>query len=415
MKHVLFIAYLFPPSAGGGVQRTVKFLKYLSRMNIRATVITGAVKGGSTQSSLTKDIPTTTNVQRVSGFLVPTLAPSIIKRNIIKWILTVDAEIGWLPFAVKRGFKLIRENKFSTMYSTSAPYTDHLVALGLKEHSDLPWVADFRDPWVANFSQQFATRFHKRFCAYLEDRVVRTADRVLVVSEPMKRQFVERYPGVESDKFVTIPNGFDPDDFKGQTPIKNKNICFRLVYTGNLYGEKQTARPFLQALRKALDRRLIDREKFSLTFFGSVGEKTRRLVNNYGLQDVCKIEGRKSHTEVIRMQLGAEALLLIIGSGPGSDVVFTGKIFEYLAAKKMILALVPDGAASELVKKAKAGIVVDPDDIGAIEKTLVDCYRKWEHGQLRIEPDEQVIDSYARPLQAQRLAEIFATLKCKNI
>jgi hypothetical protein len=178
MKNVLFIAYLFPPRGGGGVQRTVKFVKYLPQFGWQPSVLTAPVRSGIQDLSLAAEVPPRTAVVRVRGLVLSHRIPWRLRRWMTRWVFTVDEQIGWLPFAIRRGSDLLRSGSWHTLYSTSGPYTDHLVALGLKRRTKLAWVADFRDPWLGNFATSFATPLHRRLCEHLERKIVTTAERV---------------------------------------------------------------------------------------------------------------------------------------------------------------------------------------------------------------------------------------------
>jgi len=402
---VLFVSHLFPPHGGGGVQRTVKFIKYLTRRDFRITVLTGAVDHSLADPVLYRDLPDSIEIRRARGLKIPSAVPWTARNQLTRWLLIVDEQVGWLPFAVREGKKLLdRRNPFDAIFSTSSPITDHLVAMRLRKVSGLPWVADFRDPWIGNFSLKFATPLHRRLCARLEDRIVSTADRIIVVSETMREQFLTRYPHVDGARFVTIPNGFDHEDYLDRVSYGGKGDRFNLVYTGSLYGSRQTARPVLEGLRQALDDSLVDRARFSMVFVGKAGGETRKLVDRFGLHDVVRIEGYRPHDQIIDLQLEADALLLIIGSGPGSEVVFTGKVFEYLAARRPIIAVVPKGPAATLVEETAAGTIVPPEDTAAIARCLADHFAAWEEGRLEISPDDRLIAEYRRSVQAEKLA-----------
>jgi len=406
VKQVLFIAYLFPPAGGAGVQRTVKFVKYLPAFDWQPTVLTTSAPKGSIDTTIAAEIPSQTHIERVSGWALSTRLPWRLRRWLTQWILTVDQEIGWYPFATQRGLKLLSAQPYQAIYSTSAPYTNHLVALRLKQASQLPWIADFRDPWLDNFSAGFATSAHRAICANLEKRIVSTANRVLVVSEAMRQQFLNRYPSLSTDHFITLPNGFDPADFENIKPIPKDNTRFTLVYTGSLYGKRQSARPFLTALRQVLERKIIPRSSITVRFVGNVNKEAEKLTLEWNLSDIIEFTGYLPHADMLAHQLGADALLLIIGAGPGSDAVFTGKIFEYLAAGKPILALIPPGVAADLLTEAQIGKIVSPDDPNAIANALTNLFSAWQKGELNESPRPEVVARYNRHQQAKKLANL---------
>ncbi len=410
MKQVLFIAHMFPPRGGGGVQRSVKFVKYLPGEGWMPTVMAGRpTRGATSDPSLTQEIPSEVTVELIRGIELPYRLPWRVRRTLARWVLTVDEHIGWWPAAVIRGRELVQRGRFSAIYSTSGPYTDHLVAMQLQRETSLPWVADFRDPWLENFNAKFATRWHRSFCARLERKVLERADRVVVVSAPMKDQFIRRYGPLARKKVVVIPNGFDAADFNSATPHEYPRDAFTVTYTGSLYG-KQSIRSFLLAVRQLLDEEQIDASAFRLSLVGSVGKETLALVEEFGLADCVTVAGYVSHAKAISYQLGADVLLLVVAPVPGSQAVATGKIYEYLAAATPILGLVPPGFAADLLMEANAGIVVDPDNIDQMASALRDLYEKWRDGGIDYQANEGVVSRYERSRQAAKLAGVLDSI-----
>lgn len=415
VKRVLLIAFFFPPRGGGGVQRTVKFVKYLYEFGWQPTILTAPTTIPVRDPSMEAEVPSQTAIVRVRGLTLPDCLPWRFRRWVTHWVLTVDEQVGWLPFAVREGSALLGQGGWQALYSTSTPYTDHLVAMRLKRESQLPWVADFRDPWLDNFAAAFATPVHRSFCARLERNIVFAADRVLVISEPMRQQFLRRYPELPPAHVITLPNGFDPADFELVKPAA-RDSRFTLVYAGSLYGSR-TARPFLTALRQLLDDQTIPRDMLCVRFVGSPGYETAQLVTEWALNDVVELVGYLPHTESIAQQLSADALLLIIAGGANSEAVFTAKIFEYLAAAKPILALIPPGTAADLLTEAfgvealaGALCIVPPDDPAAIATALVTQITAWREGRLQGSPDPAVIGRYDRRRQTGELARILDEL-----
>jgi glycosyltransferase involved in cell wall biosynthesis len=408
LKQALIIAYQFPPHGGGGVQRTTKFLKYLPVHGWQGTVLTGQEKARQPDPSLDTDIPPGTRIERVRGLLLPR-RPSRLRQWLATWVLTVDAELGWLPAAVQRGTKVLRSDRYAVIYSTSAPYTDHLVGLQLKGRFQLPWVADFRDPWTNNIHDLFPTRFHRRICERLEAAVIAKADRVLVVSEPMRQQFMRQYPQIEPTHFVTVTNGYDSADYKDATAHDLPTDKFHLIYTGSLYGQR-SAQNVLTAIRRLLDTKILSADQLCFWVIGAYGQEAPQLVAAYGLEGVVQLVKYIPHDELIRYQLAADALLLIIAEGARSEIVLTGKLFEYLAVQKPILAVVPPGAAADLLTEANVGVIVPPNDIDAITTQVATLFQAWQHQQLTVTPNHAVIERCERRQLTSKLAAIFDEL-----
>ncbi|MDX1688510.1 MAG: glycosyltransferase family 4 protein [Candidatus Promineifilaceae bacterium] len=408
MKDVLFIAYIFPPHGGGGVQRTTKFVKYLPRHGWRPTVL-AARHVHHRDPSLLADVPAGLRVRRTPVLLLPDWLPYRLRRWVARWIFIADMEVGWYPFATRAGRRLLREESFSALYSTSGPYTGHLVGLHLKRRHQIPWIADFRDAWIGHFQYEYPTPIQRAIAERMEKAVVHTADRVVAVNEGLRRHFLQRYPELPAEHFVTIPNGFDPDDYHDVTFPKDDER-FTIIYTGSLYGNVQTARPFLQALRQALaDGRLSDRE-IRVRFIGNAGVEAPQLVAEWGLEPVVDFLGYLPHSQVIGHQLTADALLLILGEHPHSEVVLPGKTFEYLYARRPILAMIPDGVTKDVLSEASVGHFAAPDRPDEISVVLVDMVAAWRRGELAAQPDPEVIARYDRRRQAQDLASLFEAL-----
>lgn len=408
MKKVLCIAYLFPPRGGGGVQRTTKFLKYLPEYGWQGTVLTGNEKSRQVDQSLGDDIPPNTRIERVRGFVLPR-RPSRVSRFLATWVLTVDAQLGWLPAAVRRGTKILQSNEYSLIYSTSAPYTDHLVGYRLKKKFGLPWVADFRDPWILNVHAHFPTRLHQKICINLEKQIISTADRVLVVSEPMRQQFIRQYPQISPSHFVTITNGYDRADYENATKHELAADKFQLVYTGSLYAS-QSIRPVLTAIRHLVEDDLLSADNFCFWIVGSYGSEAPQLVEEWNLQDIVTLISYTPHSQIIGYQIAADVLVLIIGDGPGTEIMLTGKIFEYLAAEKPILAAIPQSAAKDLLQEANISTIAASKDTAAIAKILGDMFQKWQQGELRIAPNHSLVEQYSRHNLTGKLVDVFEKL-----
>jgi glycosyltransferase involved in cell wall biosynthesis len=410
LKQVLFISYYTPPAGGGGVQRASKFIKYLPAFNWQPVVLTTTTNAYPLHDeSLLADLQPGTPIFRASGWRLPPKLPWRIRYFITRWFFLIDEQIGWLPDAVTQGSNIIQQGSLDAIYSTSPPNTAHLVGYKIHMRSRLPWIADFRDPWIGNFSSNYLTRWHRKIAEGWEKKVVLEADRVLSVSAPINAAFQSRYPQASPARFIILPNGYDPQDFDkaGNQPFDRHILPGKkqmdIVYTGSLYGARQTAYFFLQGLRLALDKHPTAKIRVRLT--GNLNPDVTRQISALDLAQFVQTMGYQPHQKSIELINQADLLLLIIGAGPGMDGVVTGKIFEYLAAHKPILALVPPGSAENIILSAHAGVVISPDDVAAISAALIGLYTRWEKNELKIESNQSAIIPYDRRVLAGRLAE----------
>jgi glycosyltransferase involved in cell wall biosynthesis len=406
------VAYFFPPIGGAGVQRTLKFAKYLPDCDWKPIIVTPRHSQTRLMDpDLTAEISQQARIVRTADLRLPDWIPWRLRAWITRWLFIVDEHIGWLLFAEGASLECIRREAVQAIFSTSAPYTDHLIAYRLKLKTNLPWIADFRDPWVDNFSAKFPTRMHQRLVTKMEGNVIRTADRVLVVSEPMRQAILSRHPHIPPAKVIVLPNGYDPADFSALEqdmiePTLEKDRLL-IVYSGSFYNQRRTAKEFLQALKLSLDEQRLSREHLRVRFVGNAGKHTLEWINTLGLNDVCQATGYLPHRQSLAHVMAADVLLLIVGRGPGSEAVFTGKIFEYLASGKTILCLADPGAAADLVREARAGVVVDPEDIPAIATQIGWLYQQWASGRLnQRKPHSAVVKRYDRSALTAQLATI---------
>lgn len=404
-RRVLIIAYLFPPAGGAGVQRTLKFVKYLPQCGWNPVVLTSKESTATLiDQAMVDEIPSGTEVHRAFALLPPRFFPSRLRRLISRWLLVVDEQLGWFPIASRSGARLASD--VQALYSTSGPYTNHLVGLRLKERTGLPWIVDFRDPWIGNAQLIFPTRFHRKMVESLEWKVVEAADRVLVVSKAVHRAFTNRYPNLSPSKFIYLPNGYDPQDFENFYPIQKDVHRFTITYTGSFYLRGRSPVPFLKSLLSVFERGDIPRQKISVNLIGNISQDIRNKVQELGLQDTIHFTGYIEHQHSIGYLKAADLLLLLVGDASDSQAVMPGKIFEYLAARRPILALAPDGVAADLLKETLSGVVVPPNDLAAIAEQLVKLYKQWEAGTLTSQTSDELINRYDRCSQTKTLAEI---------
>ena len=411
MKRVLFISYYVPPAGGGGVQRSSKFIKYLPTLDWQPIVLTVSENAYQIRDeSLLNDIQPGTPIFRTASLHLYQRLPWRIRNFISRWFLLIDEQVGWLPGAVSQGERIIQHFAIDAIYSTSPPNTAHLIAYKLKMLSNIPWLADFRDPWIGNFSANFPTSWHKKVVERWEAKVINLADCILSVSPPIEAALKSRYPHASPSKFFVVPNGYDSNDFDQsitQSSIENiqsKNNTLNVVYSGSFYGTQQTPLYFLHGLKLALVN--LANPKIQVRMIGNINPDVSRQISKLGLSHIVQVTGYIPHRQSIEEINKADLLLLIIGSGASMEGVVTGKIYEYLAAKKPILALVPEGVAAELIHSARAGIVVPPTDISAINRAIVDLYNRWRNDDLRIESNREVIEHYERHSLTARLTDI---------
>jgi glycosyltransferase involved in cell wall biosynthesis len=316
-----------------------------------------------------------------------------------------DRFMTWLPYAFFKGISVIRNDNVSVIYSTAPPFSNHLVAALLKKCTKKPLLVDFRDAWIANPARERKYgRMRQAVESLLEKSVIKSADLVVSTTEGITGDFRVRYASETPEKFLTLPNGFDRDEFndievsRTALPAKTK---MSIVHTGFLLMER-SPKPFLEALRRLLDERPSLAHELETHFIGESdtfldGKKITDYIKEYDLDRVVKLTGHVSRGEATQHQIRADVLLLIIGTVPKEQVMTYGvasKVFDYMMAKKPVLAIADEGPVWDLVKKTKIGEVLAPANIEGIKQCLSNAYDLYKKDALRAETDMAEVSRY---------------------
>lgn len=406
-KKVLIIAYHFPPDAAVGAMRPQKFVKYLPEFGWQPYVLTikekhiekrdeerlGDVRGISiTRTSFwrtplqtlldIRDRIRKNNVGRTkvngSASAFSTTSQKVesfgarIKRYFAALNWFPDDKLYWSLSAVLVGYRLIRREKIRFIYATSPPHSVSIIGLVLSKLTGAKLVVDFRDPWVTPVQSLPASvrcSFTDHLNAFFEAAVVNNAYVVITTTERLCNSLKDRYQNSASATFATIPNGYDACDFKdaGRQEGKTK---FIISYLGTFYMERDPEN-FLIALRQAISRGDIPPDRVEVRFIGKVNEVSNKpigkILDKHGITSLVKVLGRVSHSEAIRQMQSADLLLLL---APNQGYQIPAKTFEYMGARRPILAITEDGATADVIKATNAGLVAHQDDVDGIQAAL---------------------------------------------
>ena len=430
-KRVLFIAYYFPPLGLGGVQRATKFVKYLPKYGWDPRVLTvKPVSYFAEDSTLLEEFDTSVIV-RTESFdplrirerwrLNRTLNPlKVVKslpqdrqrmvRTILNYLFFPDSKIPWVPDAVKTGARLIHREGMDLIFSTSPPQSGHLVGYALYRRTGLPWIMDYRDDPTGRDDLTLPTPFHRKGIRWLTRKMIGSAKHVITVSRPIAST-IERM--TQRKDLSVIPNGFDTADFHADIRFPGKR--FTLTYCGTM-NTRIRPDPLFKAVRILLRRDPALRSRILLRFTGCViGFTFDRIIRKYGLDDIVQWDGYVPHKTCIRTMCDADMLLLYLPESTGEGMV-TGKIFEYLASGRPVLAVVPPGEAQKIILRHARGVVIHPTDIEGIVNHLQRSFELWARGDLELSiPRWKDIEIYSRERQTEKLARIFDTaLNARN-
>ncbi|HZI89755.1 MAG TPA: glycosyltransferase, partial [Candidatus Polarisedimenticolia bacterium] len=435
VRRLLVLAYFFPPLGGGGCQRSLKLVRYLDGEGWRSTVVTTKDRDyWILDPSLENEIPPSAEILRVGGVtggkILRTLSragvpvqdergrrsagPMRILRTIQHWTLLPDSYRAWASAAERAADLRIRRGGVDAIWTTSSPESAHLAGLVLLKKHRLPWVADFRDPWVGRVTYHPPTAWHDARHRAMERRVVSSADRVTLVSEAMVALYRKRYPGLDPGKFVYLPNGFDPDDWRradlerGGSSSETKP--FVLLHAGQL-AHRPTARTLLEAVRLLLERDPSARDDLRVRFTGGNEEIGPRERERYALGNVLEFRPSEPHIASLVSMRRAGALVLLGHGGSADALLYTGKLYEYLSSGRPILAILDEGPAATLIRDAGAGVVLNSRDVpgalGVLERWLADA-RAGKDLATHVEPGR--LSALERQKMAARAARILAEI-----
>lgn len=415
MRKVLIIANQFPPMGGSGVQRSVKFVKHLRSFGYEPVVFTREEGNMPLKDeTLLKDIPQGVKIYRTKPYELPEMQGIMrIPGKVLGKFVIPDTARFWMHFSKKKVLEVIKNEGIDLIYTTSAPYSDHLLGLYIKKKMpDIKWVVDFRDEWtnnpytLDNPYNPVRTNIEKK----MEAQVLNTADMLITNTPVMRENFVKNH-NLKGDNFYVIPNGYDVEDFKDMDcENKPNNDRLTMVYTGALYGRRKPD-TFFEALKELKDEGKIDGSKLKVKLIGNYHkDRLQAQIDSYGLTEQFEIVGYVPHNVCIKHQIDADVLVLIEGSGRGANAFYTGKIFEYMNTNRPVLAILPEGAAAELVEESKIGIVANTDKVEEIKNNIKIYYDKWVSNTLDFEPDRGVIEGFERKKLTEKLVEIFDKL-----
>jgi len=412
---VLLVSFYFPPAGGGGVQRPLKLAQYLPALGVETHVLAPDDPHWIHRDEALR-VPTQAWVHR-ARYLGPVgrkpaeelhgkegLARLATQTRLLgRRALVPDENVSWNLTAIPAAIRLVRRHEIDVVITTSPPNSVHLVGAAVKRATGARWVADLRDSVVAHAhrrSESRAVRAKEKVDVGVAKLVARSADAVVCVSDFIADEVRTLEP---RGRVLTIANGSDFDDFDGLVYTPGPRM--RITHAGSFFG-KRDPRPFLQALHDSeLD--IVAR------FLGDFRSSDREWADGLGLGDRLELIPYAPRATSLALQRDSDALLLLIpeagGRGKG---VLSGKVFEYLAAERPILAAVPpDGAAAELIRETGAGVVAAPDDVDALRDALAELHRRFTNGGLAdVQLSPAWRESVARSTRAEETAELLRSL-----
>ena len=418
-KKVLIITYYWPPAGGSGVQRWLKFVKYLRDFNIEPVIYT--VDNPSypiLDKSLESEIPKGLEIlkqpifepnsvlsffgnkkkKESAGFLNPnpTFFGKIVQYIRANYFIP-DARKFWIKPSVKFLSNYLKNNKIDAIITTGPPHSMHNIGLALKEKFVIKWISDFRDPWteIDYFKQLPLTKKAKKKHYQLEQEVLEKSDMVIVVGETMRKQFYKHNHNIE-----VLTNGFDSYE---NSLTKELDSNFSITHVGLMNADRNPA-ILWEVLHEISNQNIDFKNDLSIKLIGKIDETVIQDIKVFNPKNIVRIPYLE-HEEVRKYQASSQVLLLSINRVPSAKGIITGKIFEYLQAKRPILGIGPeDGDAAAILNKTNAGKMVGFDHKNELKATILKLYKDFKEEKLVVKSIN--IEQYHRKNITSQLAEV---------
>lgn len=420
MFNVLVLAYYFPPLGLSGVQRTLKFVKYLPFFGWKPTVVTcepGAYY--AFDETLLDDLKDKNiEIHRVKGKEINARLkkkgvvemPSELVRKTLKFVSSVvyatDNKKAWSENAYQYCRKLLSEKKYDLVFISGPPFSMFEYAGMLKTEFDIPLITDYRDLWLGNHFAIYPTPFHKSLNRKREYEVLKLSDKIIVTNRRIKERLMEYYQFLQFSDIAILPHGYDPEDFiNNPQNISLEKGYFHLTYSGIFY-EYITPKYFLEAFRMIVDEKPDAAHKIKLHFAGILRKENRKMISKLGLSDYVVEHGYLNHLDAVGILKSSSALWFMVGDGKNSDTISSGKMFEYIGSGKPILACLSDGALKSILQEYNAAQIVPPADIHSIKNAILSLYSDFQKSALT-EGSNEFRDKFRRDQLTEILSKEF--------
>lgn len=445
MKNVLILAYYFPPMGGSGVQRPVKFVKYLEQFGYSPRVV--ALDGSIFNGQMPKDCEMLgdiagKDIRYVTLNRRETLQAKLASTKLTQY--TPSLHWSWWTQAARRTCdEAFADGKPDVLFATVSPFASARAASDIARKYDIPWVLDMRDPWALDPISFYPSKLH-----YLSERramraACRDADAVIMNTPQSLGAVKAAFPEVPTEKLFAITNGWDSDDFNGfQKDSGQRDKKLTIVHTGRFYtGYSARVNPWSRsvlfgrrfkpqdlfrysfgksnmlartpyylfaALKKLMDESAIREEDIRLVFVGQTTSEDKKLVELFGLEKMAEFKGYLNHRDSVSVLQSADVLFLPLHEPDGgkSALIVPGKTYEYIASGVPILGLLPPGDAREFIMRSGLGFICEPTNIEQIAVTVLDLVRRHRTQGIAVMPDHAYIGRFERRNLTRKLSEV---------
>lgn len=409
-QKILIISYFFPPLGKGGVQRVLKFTKYLPSFDWHPTVITVKNDIGNypLDYSLENDVPPDVKVHRTKAYSLY----RFISRIPFLWRIAVffeqvlnfpDPFFGWAISATIKSLILLKREEYDIVLISVPPHSHCLIGIFLKIFSKISVVLDVRDLWTQDARYLCKHPIKKKLERMLEKFCYKIVDKIIVVTPEFKNYIKEGFK-IEDKKLICITNGYDEDDFQ----IINKpseESQFIIGYVGNLHASQfYTPEPFFKAMSKLFSQYNQLKKKIKIRIYGVTNFLD--LIKKYELTENVFEFGYLKHKEAIQKGIQCHLMLLINFLVGRDGYCIPGKTYEYLRMGNYILGMTKEGKIADILRKSELGFIHNPQDIDGMAKTIYQLYQLWKENQLCPKPNMKYIERFERRNLTKQLVDL---------
>lgn len=412
MKRALIVTYYWPPAGGPGVQRWLKFVKYFKEFGVEPIVyIPENPNYPLVDENFSAEIPSNVEIikhpikepyrfakffskkktKQMSSGIIPKKDSTAIEKLMLYVrgnFFIPDARVGWVKPSVKYLSDYLENNDVDVVITTGPPHSLHLIGMQLKKELNVKWIADFRDPWTTihyHKSLRLNKTSEKKHKA-LEAAVLNTADVVTVTSPTTKKEFEE----ITNKPIEVITNGFDITEEVNY----NRDLKFSISHIGSLLSERNP-KNLWYILAEICKKNTSFKKDLELKFAGAVSDEVKESLSEFNLDENSKFLGYVSHSEALKLQNESQVLLLVEINSAETRAIIPGKLFEYLAAKRPIIALGPNKSDIEaIVDETKSGRFFDYSEDKELKNEILRLYEQYKTGDLQIASEG--VDRFSR-------------------
>lgn len=422
MFKVLVIVFDFPPVGLSGVQRTLKFVKYMPQFSWQPTVVTNSkIKHFAIDKSLLDELQNSA----IRIIRVPELGSDLKSKNfsnrkisgeffrrlwskVEQTFFFPDKKKSWVNSASKVIDDLLAKETFNAIFISGPPFSLFKLVSALKIKFRIPIIIDYRELWYKGYTSFYPTLIHKKINKIIEYKALKAADGIVVSNRKIKEKLIENFKFLTFNDVRIITNGFDPQDYEGIVILPKNNTRMRLLFSG-IFLFNNSPKYFLEAFKKLSIQQPDIAKNIELHFTGFLRNEDQKIIRNLSLQEFIYNHGFLGHKDAIKILVGSDVVWLSLNDKKYNESVLPGKMYETFAAKKPLIACLPEGAAKIVAQEYPATFFCESENTDQIYKVIAEVYKQYSTGRLPSVSDDFLVN-FRRDYLTEQLTKLFNQL-----